>query len=251
MIAIYSHWSLPCSNGRLHGKLPNEYFLAYLTLSVKYARLFFDKVIMFTDTGGKETFEKYKTRSEILTNTTYLPFDKIETILDGVPHPKNFWAIGKIYAYQYASIVYKTPFIHFDYDSHFVLDIIPQIKNKRIIVEHIENENMYCRYENYGLKKNRYAYNTGVFGGCDLKHIAEYCEGALEIADKLRRFTSENLISCMFEQKYLYDFCQAKGIIPYTILPNHKFEYTHFWSAKSEPANYINTVNKLMSVYGT
>lgn len=231
MIAIYSHWSVPCKNGKIHNKLSNSDFLAYLCTSVRYAKLFFDKVIMFTDSIGAEQFTSLKN------SRLSLPFDKIEIILDNINFPANFWAIGKIYAYQYASVVYKEPFVHFDYDSFIIDNVVDALQRQRIIVQHKETEEFYSRYSAYGLRPNKFAYNMGVFGGSDVNAIADYSAGALETANKLRHFShpiKDRLISCIFEQKYLYDFCEENKIKPYLVSEHCRESYRHYWHNKQD-----------------
>jgi len=249
MIAIYSHWSVPCNlNGnKIHGKLDKDYFMAYLSTSVRYAKLFFDKVILFTDTEGLQFFSDNTT--PILSPAV---FDKVEVILDNINFPPNFWAIGKIYAFQYAAVVYQQPFIHFDYDSFITDNVVHILENQPLIAQHKETEDFYADYSKYGLKPNKYAYNTGIFGGSDVRTIADYCAGALETAEKLREFThpvKDRLISCIFEQKYLYDFCNERKIKPFLASENIREVYRHYWHNKQDPGAMKEALSHLSRSY--
>ncbi len=221
--------------------------MAYLSTSVRYAKLFFDKVILFTDTEGLQFFSDNTT--PILSPAV---FDKVEVILDNINFPPNFWAIGKIYAFQYAAVVYQQPFIHFDYDSFITDNVVHILENQPLIAQHKETEDFYADYSKYGLKPNKYAYNTGIFGGSDVRAIADYCAGALETAEKLREFThpvKDRLISCIFEQKYLYDFCNERKIKPFLASENIREVYRHYWHNKQDPGAMKEALSHLSRSY--
>ena len=237
--------SVPCKNGKIHNKLSNSDFWRIYALRLGTPN-YFDKVIMFYRLNRSRAIHIIEKL------TPFLAFDKMEIILDNINVPANFWALGKIYAYQYASVVYKEPFVHFDYDSFIIDNVVDALQRQRIIVQHKETEEFYSRYSAYGLRPNKFAYNMGVFGGSDVNAIADYSAGALETANKLRHFShpiKDRLISCIFEQKYLYDFCEKEKIRPYLVSQNCRESYRHYWHNKQDAGAVQEALNYLSRSY--
>lgn len=218
MNAVYSFWSKPyLANGKkVHGEVSAKMFALCWILSVHYAKRYFDKVKLVTDTEG------YKALVEL-----DLPFDSVSLELDDIPDSvlPEMWAYGKLIAYE----VQKEPFVHIDYDAFLFKKPCKQFYEADIIVQHkeyfhLENHFYYSSIRKevknwdfeskYYYNKAPYAYNCGTFGGNDLEFIKKYVGEAKKLAlypnkDQLNKLGSieRRLFPIAFEQHILGSIC--------------------------------------------
>ena len=129
-----------------------------------------------------------------------LPFTSVKTILDDIPKEQHgFWALGKIYAYK----AQKKPFVHLDNDAILWKGLPEWALNSEVFVQNTEDAgwftDVYMPEVNHANKILKYfppnwnitkeAFCTGIFGGCDIDFIHEYCDEALRfINDKKNPF---------------------------------------------------------------
>lgn len=243
MVAVYSFWSKPLrENGKIHNYIEPILFISAFYLSVLYAKRNFKKVKLVTDSYGYNLLiKKYK-----------FPFDEISLELNDIENiNKEYWAYGKIIAYE----LQNEPFIHFDWDSWVVNKKNIPLKSQIIVQnkEWLNDRDFYIQdvklLRSLGYKSNvlyypiDYAFNTGVFGGNNLKVIKEYCKEAKNIVKFAQQenitnnlLVGKNLFSCIFEQYLLSAVCKKYNIEVTEIAKDYKSTirntYHHIWGAK-------------------
>jgi hypothetical protein len=127
--------------------------------------------------------------ADVLRRVIGIPFDSVDTSLDGYGGPAGLWSAAKVRTYS----LQKEPFIHVDADV-FLWKKLPDFAESAPVlgqaIEHVRNVDYDTTYRRpmafalaNGLTKppscwsrNCYnAVNCGVFGGHDLAAIGHYC----------------------------------------------------------------------------
>lgn len=247
---VYSLWTKPSGNileNAVNWYSPKAQLLC-LALSVSKSKEHFKEVELVTDSEGWEIIKKLD-----------LPFTSVRTILDDIPEDKyGFWALGKIYAYK----AQDKPFVHLDNDA-ILWDGLPDWAQKSdVFVQNTEDEgwftDVYMPEVNHANKILKYfppnwnitkeAFCTGIFGGCDIGFIQDYCNEAIKFLNDSRNEKGWKSVSnkgsyCIVFEQYILA-CMAdvhkKNV---TFFDKHlnkqnleKLGYTHIWGAKKEQA---------------
>ncbi len=247
---VYSLWTKPSGNileNAVNWYSPKAQLLC-LALSVSKSKEHFKEVELVTDSEGWEIIKKLD-----------LPFTSVRTILDDIPEDKyGFWALGKIYAYK----AQDKPFVHLDNDA-ILWDGLPDWAQKSdVFVQNTEDAgwftDVYMPEVNHANKILKYfppnwnitkeAFCTGIFGGCDIGFIQDYCNEAIKFLNDSRNEKGWKSVSnkgsyCIVFEQYILA-CMAdvhkKNV---TFFDKHlnkqnleKLGYTHIWGAKKEQA---------------
>ncbi|QXV63900.1 hypothetical protein INP83_12375 [Mucilaginibacter sp. 21P] len=195
MKIVQSFWSKPQAvallNGwesRLHGGwYDDKYHHMSWALSCLQLRRFYKDVELVTDEAGKK----------LLIDQLNLPYTKVTVVLDNINdyHP-DLWALGKLYSYN----IQEEPFLHIDGDIYIWKPFEPALLRSGLIAQHLEKGHSYYvkvmkmvdehipylpeTLINY--RKNNpaiNAFNTGLFGGCDVEFIRKYSERAIQFVN--------------------------------------------------------------------
>jgi hypothetical protein len=190
-----------------------------------------------------------------------LPYTSIELFEENInPDYSRVWAISKLYAYK--QIIKKgEPFLHIDYDVFLFKTLPIRIINGGIICQQLEGEelisNTYYLHDFENHCKNKYlynpvvrhAYNTGIFGGNDLKSISFYLNQAFKLLfDKENEYYWLHLNSATYltytlviEQYWLSQCLFYLNLTPTLIFDTYMTEdiakelgYTHLMAAKND-----------------
>ncbi|MGC4130240.1 MAG: hypothetical protein QM564_11955 [Bergeyella sp.] len=247
---VYSLWTKPSGNimeNAVNWYSPKAHLLC-LALSVLKSKEHFKEVELVTDSEGWEIIKQLE-----------LPFTSVRLILDDIPkHQYGFWALGKIYAYK----AQDKPFVHLDNDAILWYGLPDWALKSEVFVQNTEDEGWFegsyvpeINHANKVLKsfpKNweitREAFCTGIFGGCDIEFIQEYCDEALKFLndrsnqDGWDSITNKGSYCIIFEQYILACLCHYRNKeVTYfdRYLNKQNLEilgYTHLWGAKKEQA---------------
>lgn len=258
MNAVYSFWSKPfLANGKkVHGEVSEKLFALCWILSVHFAKRYFDKVKLVTDTEGYNALVELD-----------LPFDNVSLELDEIPESilPEMWAYGKLIAYE----IQKEPFVHIDYDAFLFKPTTEEMLKADIIVQHKEyfhmsNHKYYSTirqivkqwgFENdYYYNQSPYAYNLGMFGGNDLEFIKRYVAEAKQLAlFPTRKMLNDlpnlerRLFPISFEQHILAAMCyEEKKEVFETGLNEDRMNqlgYFHLMGGKNNKA-YLNLLER-------
>lgn len=255
------------------GWLSAKYNLLSWTLSANQLLKFYDDVELYTDDFGYD----------LLINKAGLNYKKVHTISDNRVYRDDLWATAKIKTY----LEQQEPFIHVDGDFYLWKSFPDEVLKQNILVQNIEeatNEyysNNWNLYEpklnflgdkmcHFGKRSNRYAYNMGVFGVCDIDFIKRYSVASLDFVDNnidsLRDFSLNNF-NVFFEQVLLYEMaCEDKKIVSslltgeveqcnyaslsnFNIVPKYS-SYTHLMAtAKKHLSFCFNVLNHVVRFY--
>lgn len=257
MKGVYSLWSKPL-NKKDKGHPFNNLMDAFVfwTTSVKMNRKYFDSLELVTDKAGYE----------ILINQLKLPFDSVHVILDECNiFSDRLWAVGKMKAYT----IQNEPFMHLDHDVFWTKPIPNKLKNADIFSQCIEQNSTYfndvyirqlhnvnetLETPKYWIKNLKYAHNTGIFGGNDIKFIKEYCELAWKMALELNDMNYINFeeYNIIFEQYYLSVIAKSKNIKITSLIENiesieeaDEYGFTHFISGKKRILENVAMVHNI------
>ncbi len=255
MKAVFSFWTKPMVDGKLHKSISSGHYARYWFLSVALAARNFDEVELVTDKKGYQLLAPYN-----------LPFTNVNISLDKLDYHTDLWAIGKIYAYAQQT----TPFLHIDYDVFFFGKVSEELKQAPIVIQHTESFKTHDFYPvlagkvlesfpelNEILTGTPYAYNCGIFGGRDIATIKEYTEEALLVAEtymsvreKLEPF-EQVWFSCIFEQYVLATLLNRKGIKPFAMNQSRtkEYGYTHVWGGKWDQVNIDKVTSKIQKLF--
>lgn len=270
---VYSLWTKPSGNileNAVNWYSPKSQLLC-LALTVLKSKEFFKEIELVTDSEGWKIIKKLN-----------LPFTSVKTILDDIPKEQHgFWALGKIYAYK----AQKKPFVHLDNDAILWKGLPEWALNSEVFVQNTEDAgwftdvympevnraNKILKYfpPNWNITKE--AFCTGIFGGCDIDFIHEYCDEALRfINDKKNKSGWESITNkasyCIIFEQYILACIAQNKKANVTFFDKHLIKenlenlgYTHIWGAKKEAGiekiledslkkhypEYVEQVNKL------
>ncbi len=104
MLAVWSYWSKPFDEN-VNGVwlAPKYHFLSWV-LSVQTATRHYPDTVLYTDSRG----------ADLLVGKLGLRFGEVSTELDGVRGDREWWSLGKLYAYRRQ----QAPFVHIDADVY-------------------------------------------------------------------------------------------------------------------------------------
>lgn len=217
-----------------------EFYLISWVLSVLQTKKYYNEIELITDTPSIKLLEKLN-----------LPFTSVKLELDKIKHyPKEFWALGKIKAYQ----LQQEEFIHIDSDV-ILFKPLPEFdsvlfQNKEI-GDWFENyyRNQYTNLTENGVVPKswgncHYAVNCGIYGCKDLEYNKEYTKQSFELVDNNKDLIMQtgvpNYYSVVFEQYLAATVAeQLKTKINYLVDPFDvnafsELGYVHIWGAKKE-----------------
>ena len=160
--------------------------LALWVLSVRHARRHFRRLVLVTDSPGHA----------ILAEGLGLPFDEVRVDLDGFESEfSQIWALGKLHAYA----TMAEPFVHLDHDlicwqplpermlaasvCALVAETMPpghprtDFYSIQGLIDYLPTTPDFVRAHYAGTEDN-HAFNTGIFGGCDVSFIRDYADAA-------------------------------------------------------------------------
>ena len=242
---VYSLWTEPSGDIRtkaLNWVSPKAHLYSWV-LSVMKAKEFTEELELVTDDLGVE----------ILINDLELPFTSVKNILNGYSEYKDFWAFGKIKAYE----IQDKPFIHMDADAFLWNGIPDKIKNKEVFaqniedkewfkdayksqINHLESKNSFNKTDSWG--EVEYAYCTGLFGGTDIDFINKYAKEAISFLDRNKEvfkdidnkgcycvIFEQYLLACAAKKENKNVYCLEKDLNKDN-LALHR--YTHIWGEK-------------------
>ncbi|WP_299285988.1 DUF6734 family protein [uncultured Mucilaginibacter sp.] len=188
-----------------------EYNLMSWTLSCLQLKKYYAEVILYADSVA----------AEILIDTLKLPYTEVVCNLDklNIIHPQ-LWALPKIYSYSQQD----TPFLHVDGDVFIWKPFDDNLLKKELITQNLEVSTDYYETHMKALeakliyfpseiiveRKNTnpiYAYNAGIFGGCDIAFFQEYTQKAIGFIKKNESSFSKidvGVFNIFFEQYLFY-----------------------------------------------
>ncbi|MCQ2337231.1 MAG: hypothetical protein MJ010_08665 [Paludibacteraceae bacterium] len=199
------------------GWLEPKYNALSWILSANQLIKYYDDVELYTDEFGRE----------LLIGMLGIDYTKIHKINFDVIFRDDLWATAKIKTYAEQN----EPFIHIDGDFYLWNPFPTYVNNANIIVQNKEDatNDYYTKnwsiYEpkltflgeamcHFGMKTKRYAYNMGVFGGCNIDFIKRYSIAALDFVNKnmdsLMSYSLNNF-NVFFEQVLLYEMVHKEN----------------------------------------
>lgn len=246
MKAVYSLWSKPCGDLRHAATnwLSPQMHLNSWIISVNKSLELFDKVELVTDDQGYS----------ILVEQLKLPFTKVSLGLNSLDnYDKDFWALGKIKAYQEQN----EPFIHLDDDAILMKHLPNWYYESPIFAQNPEGDEWFTSAyggeidhinANFSYKPISWGYANyapcmGIFGGSDIDLIQFYCDEVFKFMDNGQWETISNKGSyCIIFEQYLAACCveyQRKQFtwLTYPSIDKQQMEdmgYIHIWGAKIE-----------------
>ena len=190
MQAVWSFWSKPFKADRgLRWNKPHHHLLAW-GLSLRLARMHFERTVLVTDSAGKA----------FLVDELGLKFDNVSTELDRLRDvDPGWWALGKLLAYS----LQKQPFVHLDNDVFLWKPLSSKILASPVIAQCPEQHsvvNPWCdpgeverRFRLFGLalpvewewaiSRRGNAWfreeNCGIVGGNQVDFLRHYAESAI------------------------------------------------------------------------
>jgi len=165
-----------------------QYFYMSWALSCLTFKEVYQNVELVTDAFGYD----------LLIDKLQLPYTNVKVVLDELNHyPKEFWAIGKLKAYE----IQQEPFIHVDGDVYVWNAFGTTIENATLISQqkdvdfghysHAMQEALDQDYEfpdvllkEFRNKQTMVSSNAGIIGGNDLEFIQMYCKASFDIIEK-------------------------------------------------------------------
>lgn len=227
-------------------------------LSVNMSRKWFKEIELITDSISAKMF----------VDELKLPFDSVKTIFDDFKVDKEFWALGKIKAYQ----VQDKPFIHVDNDCILFNPLYESVLKSQIITQNPEDGawftsaygglvewfDKYAEFKPKSWNKSDYAPCMGVYGTNNMEFNQEYCKQVFEMIEKNPKFwskiTNKGSYCIVFEQHMLANVSEDLKI-PISYLSNpfdyavlEKIGYTHIWGGKKEKI-WFDKISNLCKVY--
>ncbi len=256
MNALFSYYSKPAL---YEGKIVvnNAGFVYSWGLSVNLAKKHFDKLILVTDTKGKE----------LLIDKLNLPFDEVDTSFD-LLNEVDF----KLFSYPKIIAMDKQtePFVYIDYDVFLFnsINVIPDIIVQSVNGFTNSNNTYYTTLVNQlaalgynnSVFLNReeninYGYNLGIIGGTDLDFIKFFCEQSklmIEFINTNYECISTDLFF-LYEQ-WLFALCLKDRNKEVTIYLTEKrdslqYNYTHLMQGKGSSLVLYLIKNKLRLLF--
>ncbi len=256
MNALFSYYSLPAvNNDKIY--INNAGFIYSWVLSVNLAKKHFNKVILVTDTKGKE----------LLIDELNLPFDEVDYSLDTITGINiNLFAYPKIFAMdkQTEAFIYIEP----DVFLFNAINAIPEV-----IVQSIEGfgsldnnyyttlvNNLSAKGYNNSVFLNReeninYGYNLGIIGGSDLEFIKFFCaQSKLMIEFINNNYTEITTELFKLYEQWLFVLCAKDRNKEITVYLSEKkdslqFNYTHLMQGKGSSLILYLLKNKLRLLF--
>ncbi|HPN39411.1 MAG TPA: hypothetical protein PL041_13500 [Melioribacteraceae bacterium] len=256
MNALFSYYSLPAvNNDKIY--INNAGFIYSWVLSVNLAKKHFNKVILVTDTKGKE----------LLIDELNLPFDEVDYSLDTITGINiNLFAYPKIFAMdkQTEAFIYIEP----DVFLFNTINAIPEV-----IVQSIEGfgsldnnyyttlvNNLSAKGYNNSVFLNReeninYGYNLGIIGGSDLEFIKFFCaQSKLMIEFINNNYTEITTELFKLYEQWLFVLCAKDRNKEITVYLSEKkdslqFNYTHLMQGKGSSLILYLLKNKLRLLF--
>jgi hypothetical protein len=263
MRIVHSFWSKPMLDEEgLY--LSNLSYGSWVNKQMFYYTYVLSALLINKHYKGNTTLVTDKFGKKLLIDTLKLPYDEVIVELDYLNnYPKQFWALGKIYAYS----LFDEPFIHLDYDFLLSKPFSHEFENADLVAYMDENDksrqgpykkcvNQY--FVNYTLPESveyhiknyrNIAYNAGVFGGNKTQIFKELWANSKEIIDlnlskivsdaaqDTSSFTMTNVIleqylfACMAQDKDLKVAClhQNENLLP---------DESNFWLSENNLPKY-------------
>lgn len=256
MKAVYSFWGKPFWMGG-GGYWNGRHFLSLLGLSAAYSRQHFSSVSMFCCSGSKALFESLGWFDEVVVS-----MDKVDQMA-----PRH-WAAAKMSTFALQS----EPFLHIDNDAFIsrklkrTISLSPLISqcpehyvefsgNYRPQMMAVQNHPVHPDFwhedwVNFSGRNHKatFAYNTGVFGGCDIEAIKAYANSAVDFTvaegDKLPD------INTTIEQAYLAMFSYNEQVPVKIIISDWRnnsaakeMGYCHYWGGTKRDKNRNGKLN--------
>ena len=256
MKIIHSLWSKPMltPEGTLGetGWRHVQYFYMSWALSCLTFKEVYKDVALVTDTFGYD----------LLINKLQLPYTNVEVVLDELNHyPKEFWAIGKLKAYE----IQQEPFIHVDGDVYVWNRFGETIEKAALVSQqrdvdfghysHAMKEALDQNYafpemmlEEFQNEQTMVSSNAGIIGGNDLEFIQEYCKTSFDIIE--RNQTKPKIhgtsYALLYEQYLFHCLAQKKGITIEYYLENKadKSEESHtFFNKYTQQKKFVHLLS--------
>lgn len=213
-------------------------------LSATLAKRHYGHIELHTDTLGKQ----------VLVDTLRIPYDEVFLTLDeiGPEIRPNLWAYGKLLAFR-AAALRGAPFLHIDDDVFLFKKLPDEIVTSPVVCQCFEAFNYYRaslgrmtqdQREQATLPESEWAaFNTGIFGGTDLKFIVSYAEKAIELVKGLLNDPdAKEHCNTVFEQAFLAKAAREAGISVRTLLAGgyneqeaRKYGFCHLMQVKYAP----------------
>lgn len=213
-------------------------------LSVTLAKRHYGHVELHTDSLGKQ----------LLVDTLEIPYDEVFLTLDDIPQEvrPNMWAYGKLVAFR-AAARRGAPFLHIDDDVFLFKRLPDDLMKSAVVCQCFEAFNYYRaslgrmskdQIESATLPESAWAaYNTGIFGGTDLKFIEKYADQAIDLVWSLLKDPgAKEHCNTVFEQAFLAKIARESGVSISTLLDGgyneqeaRKYGFCHLMQAKYAP----------------
>lgn len=152
-------------------------------------------------------------------------------IQESRPFNKELWSLPKIFTFE----AQRSPFLSLDLDV--ILGHKPEFNS--ILVESIENGDLFKQTYRQADAKYTHAYNMGVYGCKDLDLNASFCDKAYRFIDEnYENFKNKGILRFMpiyFEQLMLAETLEEFNIAP-TLIDNSN--YIHLKSKKRDLDTY-------------
>lgn len=204
MRIIQSFWSKPLIS-KPREKRDLRHFVLSWSLSCLQLRKFYDDVVLYTDSIGKE----------LLIDVMQLPYSNVVCALNELEnYDPSLWAIGKLYTYK----LQKEPFLHTDGDIFIWQRFADTVYTNDLTILHDESNPSTQFYYQKGLKevmdhcdyipewmveRPPVAVNAGIIGGVDVEFFQKYTALAFDFVTKnrssLAKYKIES-INALFEQ---------------------------------------------------
>jgi len=174
-------------------------------------------IVLYTDSEGYD----------VLIKKMHLPYTEAIVKYDDLPCQACQWAYAKVETYS----IQKEPFIHVDSDVFLSQPLSESILESGLVAQNKESGTAYYRemaerllqrkakisdYLEEGLQKESIpSYNMGIFGGCDLDFIHDYCKEIFRFFGDNKMDDAEGPISnvacnVVFEQMFFAILAESK-----------------------------------------
>jgi hypothetical protein len=200
--AVFTHWAVPNYLNRYCGFNTREDFISSFVLAIYCAKMFFKKVVLFTDKQGHRELDPFLQ----LFDEVHLDIEILNT--EGVP--RSLWAYPKMITYA----AQKEPFLHIDNDVFFWERPPLAFLHQELVCQSVEYKmpmydfcfkrimesplrHDFSQFSNLfkklgwmvGINKKKVnnpvlTPNFGIFGGTDVDFIQKYANKVLTILRK-------------------------------------------------------------------
>lgn len=249
--AVYSIWTKPQQSGTESNYKPTsgfpdmECFLNSWALSVRQARRYFKKVLLFTDELGKKLLcDETGIFKEEEVSTIFETYEDFMPMKDMT---KELWSYGKMIVYSQMN----EPFVHLDYDAFMFKPLRDEMKHAKVVAQSLEDgegrfykssreffkENNFIMPQEYNhYEKNvrtKVAYNCGIYGGCDYLLLQEVAKKGLKcVADNYDKIMTQEESSISdfnvaIEQYLATAILHYKGVRA-KLMVKHPYDLTRF-----------------------